>query len=269
MAAMEKGGGSTHVKSVERAVLLMNLLAEEGHEMPLSEIAARMGWPKTTVYGILATLRDYQYIDQSPETGRYGLGMRLFELGNQVTRGWDIREAARPVMRMLSRSLSETVHLAVERGGEVLYLEKLESTSMLRIVSEIGTRLPMHCSGLGKVLLAYKTPSEIAWILRRHGMPRMTARTITDREALEKELIAIRRQGYGIDDEEIMEGLRCVAAPIWSADGQVRYAISISGLTVSLQGDRMDTVRAELLQAAADISRAMGYRPPPADCRTT
>lgn len=262
MATTGKQNDAAHVKSVEKAIYLLNLLAEEKREMSLSEIAVCMGWPKTTVYGILATLRDYQFVDQSPASGHYGLGSRLFELGNQVARGWDIREAARPIIQRLSRTLGETVQLATERGGEVLYLEKLESTQMLRIVSEIGARLPMHCSGLGKVLLAYKSPGEIAWILREHGMPRMTERTITDREALERELIRVRRDGTAMDDGEIMEGLRCIAAPIFGADGQVKYAVSLSGLAASLQGERLELVRRELLLAAGDISRAMGYRGP-------
>lgn len=260
MPNREEGGGSAHVKSVERAIRLINLLAEERRELPLSEIASRLGWPKTTAYGILATLRDYQFVEQSTATGHYGLGARLFELGSEVARGWNIREAAGPVLQRLNRKLGETVQLATEKGGEVLYIEKLESTHMLRIVSETGARLPMHCSGLGKVLLAYKTPGEVAWILRKHGMPRMTERTITDREVLERELIRVRRDGSAMDDQEIMEGLRCIAAPIWSADGQVKYAVSISGLAMSLQGERLDFVREELLQAAGDISRAMGYR---------
>lgn len=258
----ETTGGKTpsHVGSVERALLLLNMIAGENREMSLTEIATRMGWPKSTVHGLLATLRDYQFVDQSADTGRYGLGLRLFELGNLVARGWDIRAKALPVMHRLNRELGEMVQLATENNGEVLYLEKLDSTHMMRIVSEIGSRLPMHCSGLGKALLAYKTPGEVKWILKRHGLPAMTGRTITDREALERELIKVRRQGYAMDDREIMDGLRCVAAPIWNAAGEVKYAISISGFAGNLQGERLDRVRDEVIRAARDISWAIGYR---------
>ena len=251
---------SSHVQSVDRALKVLDLLAREEKDMSLTEIAKALSWPKTTVYGLISTLRDRQYIDQSPTTGRYSLGIRLFELGNIVARRWDVRAIARPAMQDLNNRLGEMIQLATEADGEVLYIEKMDSTHMMRIVSEIGARLPMHCTGLGKVLLAYKKPSEIKWIIGKHGMRRMTSRTITDREKLERELIKVRRQGYAIDDREIMDSLRCLAAPIFSRDGSVEYAVSVSGLAGSFQGERLDVVRDELLKTAAHISHMMGYR---------
>ena len=253
---------TSHVHSVARALMLLDLLARENREMSLTEIANAMNWPKSTVHGLIATMRDYSYVDQSPASGCYRLGVRLFELGNIVARGWDIRALALPAMQNLNSQLGEMVQLATEDKGEVLYLEKLDSTHMMRIVSEIGARLPMHCTGLGKVLLAYKKPAEIKWILSKHGMPPMTSRTITDREALERELIKVRRQGYAVDDREIMDSLRCVAAPVYDRDGRVKYAISISGLANNLQGERLEMVRDELLLTAHSLSYAMGYRKP-------
>lgn len=251
---------SSHVQSVARALMILDMLARENREMTLTEIAKAMNWPKTTVHGLVATLRDYNYVDQSPVSGCYHLGVRLFELGNIVARSWDIRALALPAMRNLNSRFGEMVQLATEDKGEVLYLEKLDSTHMMRIVSEIGARLPMHCSGLGKVLLAYKKPAEIKWIISTHGMPPMTPRTITNREALERELIKVRRQGYAIDDREIMDSLRCVAAPIYDREGNVKYAISVSGLAGGLQGERLEAVTEELLRAADSISYAIGYR---------
>jgi DNA-binding IclR family transcriptional regulator len=242
--------------------MLLDLLALEKREMSLTEISKALGWPKSTAHGIIATLRDYYYVDQSPVNGYYRLGVRLFELGNVVARSWDIRPLALPAMQNLNNRLGEMVQLATEDQGEVLYLEKLDSTHMMRIVSDIGARLPMHCTGLGKVLLAYKKPSEIKWILNKHGMPQMTAHTITERGALEREFIKIRRQGYALDDREVMEGLRCIAAPIYDRNGGVNYAISVSGFINNMQGPHLDLVREELLRAAASISRAMGYSGP-------
>lgn len=251
---------SSHVQSVARALSILDLLACENREMSLTEIAKTMGWPKSTAHGLIATLRDYYYIDQSPVTGYYRLGVRLFEIGNAVARSWNIRALAVPAMEGLNNRLGEMVQLATEDKGEVLYLEKLDSTHIIRIVSEIGMRLPMHCTGLGKALLAYKRPVEIKSILSKHGMNRMTARTITDREQLERELINIRKQGYAVDDREIMESLRCVAAPIFDRDGNVKYAVSVSGLATSMYGERLNMVREELLRATDGISYAMGYR---------
>lgn len=251
---------TSHIQSVARSLMLLDLLAREGREMSLTEIAKAMGWPKTTAHGLIATLREYHYVDQSPATGHYRLGVRLFELGNIVARSWNIRSIALPAMQDLNSRLGEMVQLATEDKGEVLYLEKLDSTHMLRIVSDIGTRLPMHCTGLGKVLLAYKKPAEVKWIISENGMRMMTAHTITSFETLERELNKVRRQGYAIDDREIMDSLRCVAAPIYDREGNVKYAISVAGLANSMQGERLDMVREELLSTADSISYIMGYR---------
>lgn len=250
----------SHVQSVERALLLMEALAKENRDLSLTEISKLMNWPKSTVHGLLSTLRDYNFIDQSQEDGRYRLGVRLFELGNLVARSWDIRTMALPVMQRLNKQWGETVHLATEDKGEVLYIEKLDSTHMLRIVSEIGSRLPIHCSGLGKVLLAYKNPAEVKWILGKRGMRAMTARTITDPQKLDVELANIRKHGYAMDDREIMDSLRCVAAPIRDKDGAVRYAVSVSGFENNMRGERLNNILEAVLQAADNISYAMGYR---------
>lgn len=250
----------THVQSVEKALMILETLSKENREMSLTEIAKILDWPKSTVHGLLSTLREYQFVDQSHTTGHYLLGIRLFELGNQVARNWNIRQVARPVMHRINDAFGEMVQLATEENGEVLYIDKLESNQMMRIVSEIGARLPMHCTGLGKVLLAYKSPVEIQGIIKKRGMRAMTTRTIVTFEALETELSQVRNQGYAIDDREIMEGLRCMAAPIYDRDGCVRYAISISGLVSSLQGKRFEEMLQAVRDAAGEISHAMGYR---------
>lgn len=262
MGANFRSQNPSHVQSVERALLLIDLLAQEKREMSLTEISRKMGWPKSTVHGLLATLRHFQYVDQSPSTGYYQLGVRLFELGNLVARGWNIRAVARPLMQQLNFQLGETVQLATEDNGEVLYLEKLDSSQMMRIVSDIGSRLPMHCSGLGKVLLAYRPEAEARWIISTQGMRPMTMRTITSYSQLQKELVQVRRQGYAMDDREIMDSLRCVAAPIYNDEGKVKYAVSVSGMANNIQGRHLERTIEAVRKAAQDISFAMGYRPP-------
>ena len=251
---------TSHIQSVARALQVLELLAEENKELSLTEISNKMQRPKSTLHGILTTLRDYKLVDQSEANGRYRLGVRLFEFGQKVARSWDIRGLAIPVMQELSRKFGEMVQLATEDDGEVLYLEKLDSTRIIRIVSETGARLPMHCSGLGKALLAYKSPHEVKRILTKSGMPRMSRNTITDIQRMNAELEKIRIQGFAVDDCEIMEGLRCVAAPIRNRDGLVRYAISVSGLAEVLSGNYFENLSAAVVKAAAEISFLMGYR---------
>jgi len=258
----EHDKNKSHVRSLARALRLLEALAGTDREISLTELADKLEWPKSTVHGILATLRDYRFVDQSDANGRYRLGVRLFELGQKAARNWGIRDIALPVMQRLNAQCGEMVQLATEDAGEVFYLEKLDSTHIIRIVSEIGTRLPIHCSGLGKVLLAYRAPAEARGILMRNGMRRMTNNTITDPARMEIELKKIRKQGYAIDNQEIMEGLRCVAAPIKSMNGDVKYAISVSGFVERLSGDYLEFVKNALIESAAEISRNMGYLAP-------
>jgi DNA-binding IclR family transcriptional regulator len=243
---------------VAKALQILELLASENREITLTEIAAKMNWPKSTVHGLLTTLRDFRFVDQSLQSGRYNLGVRLFELGHLVGRSWNIRSVALPLMRQLNRQFGEMVQLATEERGEVLYIEKLESTHMMRIMSETGARLPIHCNALGKVLLAYKPPTEARWILEKNGMPRMTRRTITEPAQMERELTFVRSQGYAIDDREIMDGLRCAAAPIRDNDGVVRYAISVSSFADTFTGEYMERVLVCLINTAEEISRLLG-----------
>jgi len=260
MEKKEAGQRSSRIQSVERALTLLEIIAKENTEMTLTELSLKIGLPKSTVYGLLATLRDYHYVDQSPETGRYKLGIRLFELGSQVSRSWAIRDVAHPVMQRLCRELGETVQLGTEESGAILYLEKIAPNSLVSILSEVGTRLPMHCSGLGKVLLAQKTPGEMRHYISQNDLIAMTKKTITSQAMLEKELEKVRNQKYAVDDEEIVEGLRCVAAPIWDWNGEVRYAISVSGQVSNMSGNRLNYVIQEVKQAAEEISYAMGNR---------
>ena len=256
----ESDNNKSHVKALARALKLLMSLADAGRELSLTEISDALGWPKSTTHGVLATLRDYRFVEQSALNGRYRLGVRLFELGQKAARNWGIRDIALPVMQRLNAQFGEMVQLATEDAGEVFYLEKIDSTHIIRIVSEIGARLPIHCSGLGKVLLAYRAPAEARSILMRNGMRRMTNNTITDPAQMETELSNIRKQGYALDNQEIMEGLRCVAAPIWNKNNEVKYAVSVSGLAERLTGSYFEQLKQAVINSAAEISQNMGYR---------
>jgi len=253
---------NSHVHSLARALQLLELLANEGRELSLTEIANGLGRPKSTVHGILSTLRDYRFVDQSAQNGRYRLGIRLFEFGHKVARNWDIREIALPIMKKLNREFGEMVQLATEDAGEVFYIEKIDSTHIIRIVSDLGMHLPMHCTGLGKAMLAYRTPSEVKRILAQSGMRSMTNNTITDIIKMDEELANVRKQGYAVDNQEIMVGLRCIAAPIRDKNGAVVYAISAAGLAERFTGEYFESLRDAITESAAEISRLLGYREP-------
>lgn len=249
-----------HVQTVGKALLILDLLASGDSEMSLTEIAAQTGWAKSTVHGFLSTLREYGYVEQSVHNGRYKLGMKMFEMGNAVKRSWDINQVAKPYLQRLNEKTGEMVQLATEKDGEVLYLDKLDSHKNMRIVSDIGLRLPVHCSGLGKALLAYQSSSEVKRIIKEKGMRAMTDQTITTLPKLFRELERVREKGYSIDDQEIMEGLRCIAAPIFDSGNQVKYAVSVSGLYYNMQGQHLEYVIESVKNTAENISYEMGYR---------
>ena len=248
---------TAHVKSIERAFLLVDALAEEPREHSLTELASKLGWPKSTAHGVISTLVQYRYVEQSELTGRYRLGIRFFELGVKVGKMWDIRSIAMPHMQKLNTELGEMVQLGTEDRGEILYLEKLDSTHLIRIVSEIGGRLPIHCTGLGKAMLAFMPEAKRKRIVREKGLTSYTSNTITNVSVLERELEAIREQGYAIDDGEIMLGLRCIAAPIFDGKGQVKYALSISGMQGNLAGERLEKIIKRVVTEAAAITKAL------------
>ncbi|MCL1790502.1 MAG: IclR family transcriptional regulator [Peptococcaceae bacterium] len=250
---------SSHVQSLARALHLIEVMTDFKQEISVTDLSNKLGWPKSTTYGILSTLRDYRYIDQSPTTGRYKIGVRFFEIGNIVSRTWDIRNVAVPHMLKLNAIIGEIVQLATEDHGDVLYLEKVDTTKTLNIVSEPGDRLPMHCSGLGKVLLAYRNSAEINYILSHKGMPAKTPQTITDPAELKKQLELIRQQNLAIDDREIMDDICCVASPIFDNEGKVKFALSVSGKLNNMHGPKRELIISSLVQCTRAISEDMGY----------
>lgn len=249
-----------HIRSVAKALMILNLFAEHQREMSLGEIAEELQMAKSTLHGLLATLRDFGYLEQSSENGKYRLGMQLFALGNIVANSWDVKKVAAPFIQSLVDELGETVHLVVFDEGEVLYIDKRESTRSLRIVSQVGTRLPAHCTGVGKVFLADLPLDEVKNIISIKGLPRYTKNTITEFQRLEEELNEVRLQGYAIDDEEIMDGLRCVAVPIRDYTKKVCAAISISGPVSKFQGEELESVINLMVKVGREISLNLGYR---------
>ena len=251
----------TQVKSVAKALMILNVLAEHQREMSLGDISKEMQMAKSTAYGLLATLRDFGYIDQSPLDGKYRLGIRLFEVGNIVANSWDVRQVAAPFIQTLVDELGETVHLVVLDKGEVLYIDKRESAKLsLRIVSQVGTRLPTHCTGVGKVFLANLSIDEVRRLIATKGLARYTKNTITDLSRLEEELDLVRRQGYATDNEEIMESLRCVAVPLLDHTGKVCAAISVSGPVSRFDGEQLESIVNLIVHIGQEISASLGYR---------
>ncbi len=248
------------IQSVARAVQIMEHLGSHRAPDTLTHISRQIGLSKSTTYSLIATLESLGYVYQDQESGKYSLGLKLFELGQIVHANMDLRAIARPQLSALAAQYGETVHLAVLSGGWVTYIEKVDSQHSIRIASQIGGRNPAYCTGVGKVLLAGLEEDKLDTILAEQEWKQFTAQTITDIQALKEHLQSIRAQGYALDQEEFESGLTCVAAPIVNHRGAVIAAVSLSGPSNRMDSDKLRPVIEDLQQTARRISAGFGYK---------
>lgn len=244
---------------MEKVGNVLNLFSFQQSEWGVSEVAKALGLPKSTTSEIMASLAAQCLLTRT-DGGRYRLGWRLFHLSQVLLDNTDFCIEARKVMRELVERWGETSHLAVLDEGQVLYVEKLQGTPAVQILlSHVGGRLPAHCSGIGKVLLAHRDCKEVTALLEVQGLRAFTPHTITSLDRLAEELEEVRKQGYAYDHEEVALGLCCVAAPIYDLDGHVLAAISLSVPAYRFY-PKEDTYTMTIVKAAQRISEALGYR---------
>lgn len=247
------------IRSVAKAIELLQLLSDSAQPLPLTEIAQRSGLPKSTVFGLLTTMRDYDVVAQGKD-GRYTLGMRLFEYGCRVSRAWDVSHLARPHMEQLAARINVSAVLSVREGDHVITLEQVEGHSSLRVVSDVGGRLPMHCTSQGKVFLAAMPDSEVIALLGRKPLTAYTPHTITDVEVLLRTLETVRKQGYAVEDGEYKIGLRSVSAPVYAVDGTLKYTIGVVGMFRNIRADEFLQAVDMVVSAGEMVSAAFGYK---------
>jgi len=246
------------VQSVARAAALLQVLGEANHPLTPAEISAALGVPRPTVYRLLQTLLSEGLVAQ---TGRaFAIGSKVLWLAARRLEQLELRAVGRPILTELRDRTGETVHLAVLEGGQVVYVDKLESPGPLRMASMVGRIFPAHSTALGKAMLAFLPTEQVTEILERHGLVRRTANTITDPKRFWAELAAVRARGYAIDNIENEEGIRCVGAPIFDHTGAVAGAVSVSGSASAITLDRARRELAPLVREAAErISQALGW----------
>jgi len=248
--------GATGVPSLEKAIRVLRLLARRRREWGLSEIARELKISKSTLHGILSTLEKEGVLVRNPLTKRYGLGPTLFELARQGLEHLPLREVAREAMERLRAVAHETVFLGVLNGEKVTIVDVLESDEDLKVTSPIGTRVPMMAGALGKVFLARMDEAEVRAILKRKGLPRFTPKSITRIEEYTKELQRVREEGVALDDEEYLEGIRAVAAPI-ETPLPPPAAIWIVGFSATLTREKMKRLVPYVRRAAKEIAEAL------------
>ena len=231
-------------------------MAEAGGELSLSEIASSSNLPLPTIHRLVRTLVQRGYVRQLPSR-RYALGPRLINLGESAS--GMLGDWARPWLTDLVEQLGETANLSMIDDDRATYVAQVPSKHSMRMFTEVGRRVHLHCTGVGKALLAQLDDDEALELLRRAGMPAKTSHTITDPETMIRELHEIRRHGYAVDDGEQEIGVRCVAVPV--VGGPSSIAISVSGPTARMTHELVDRA-VPLLSAAADgLSADLAERP--------
>jgi DNA-binding IclR family transcriptional regulator len=247
------------VQVLDRTVRILQVLADARSSLGPAEIAQQLSLHKSTIHRLLASLERHRYIRKQPASGKYGLGLKLFELGSRAVAGLDLRESAQPILEHLMAETGETAHLCVMDGGQMLSLAFAESRRTVRTPATVGRRSPLHCTAVGKAILAFLPERALLAVLREHPPRRYTSRTLSTRAALATELARIRTRGYAIDDEELEEGLRCVGAPVRNYTGAVVASLSIAGPAFRLSRPRLPVLADAVVDAAERLSVDLGH----------
>jgi DNA-binding IclR family transcriptional regulator len=258
LADPERDRALAGAQVVDRVVDILEAFTRVGPELGVSDISRALDLKKATTHRLLASLRRRGIVEQNPRTRRYRLGLKLWELGQLATSHVDWLDRIRPYLQELTDVVGETTHLAILSDGQVLYVEKVESTRSLRMPSQVGRRLPAHCTGVGKALIAFLPEEVLRALIARRGLASYTRNTITEPDRLSAELAATRERGYSVDNEEIEEGLVCIGAPVRDHSSHVVAAVSIAGPSSRLRPETVETHARSVVRIAAAMSAALG-----------
>lgn len=260
----KSGGDEAHegreggVQSVERALSIIETLAEDDEGYRLSDLAIRTGLSTSTVHRLLATLESRRFVQFDSTESKWHVGARAFTVGATFAGRRNFSSQAIPYLRKLRDLTRETANLAVVDDEFIVVLTRMESREIMRSLTRVGGRVAMVASGVGKAVLAAYADEDVRAIIRHHGMPRLTEKSIVRPGELFRELETIRRRGYAVDDEEACMGLRCVAAVVYNDCGEPLAAISVSGMTSRLTDDRLSVLGQTVREVAAELTAALG-----------
>lgn len=245
------------IQVADKLFLVLETLARTG-PIGLSDLCREIGLNKTTVHRLLNSLLYMGYVCQNEQTSHYRLSFKIWDIANQFMGKIDLLEVARPYLKELAAMTGETVHLVQLDGMHAIYIAKEESESSIRLVSMVGKRIPLYCSGVGKALLADMRDEEIRQIWDNSDKQPLTEHTITDFDVLMGEIRSIRQRGYATDNEENELGIRCIAASVAHSGQSPQYAFSISAPSHRMDHARMKEIACYALQMKDNLSAAAG-----------
>ena len=247
------------MKSLNKALDIIDAVSNLG-SAGIREISSKTGYPPATTHRITSTLVKRGFFNQDPVTKNYSLSLRFLELGTKVQQQFDLPTIARPHLKKLMSETGESANLAIGDGDSVVYLDQVQNdSSMLKIFTRLGTRVPLYSTGVGKMLLSRWSKTELDAYLKRTQLIPYTPHTLISHTEILKELERISARGYAVDNEEMEEGVRCVAALVFDHRQQVAAAVSISGAAMRITPDRIENFREKVKQCALDISHDLGF----------
>ncbi len=245
---------------LEKALRILEAFTPERPAWLVTELSVAVGVSRPTVYRILRVLESFGYVHQDQSTKRFRLASGALALGHRALESIELRQVAYPAMRKLQEATGETVLLTVlsEDRTESVCVDRLESSHRLRLILEVGRRIPLHAGASSKVLLAFLPPEHVRRVVALRGLPRLNKNTITDAHVLEWELEEIRRRGYALSFEETNEGAAGVAAPIFNAAGELAGGLGIAGPLIRFVEDRLVDLIPLVRAHADEVTRALG-----------
>jgi IclR family KDG regulon transcriptional repressor len=244
--------------SVLKAIGLLNYFSQEKPSWGVRELATATGANQSTTYRLMASLASQGILQQNPETEKYHLGLKLFELGNRVNIKTSLVNITHPCLQKVTEEIKETVHLGVLQAYEVLMVDKIASPMGLQLKSSVGMYSPAYCTGIGKMLLAYLSDREIKAYLKHIPLVKRTSFTIASKSKLKKELKKIKEQSFAIDRQELELGLICVAVPVFNAEGKLIAAMSAAGPADRFREEAIEDYVAILTSGAREIQEQIG-----------
>jgi IclR family KDG regulon transcriptional repressor len=248
------------VQSVNRALKLIFLFTHDTPRLGITEMSKTLGLSKPTVHALVRTLVNQGMLEQDPETRKYRLGFKLYELGIVLAGSLEINQKGAGLAYQLANETGLVARIAIWGLNSALITVNIEPRSHLYFIHQIGPRIPAYCSAVGKALLAYIAPGDLDAYLEQVHLNPLTANTITKKENLLEEIKEVRRRGYSFDREENLLGLACIGTPVFGWGGRLEGAISVSG-DARVIYQETDSLLPELLKTGKEISQSMGYFP--------
>ncbi len=242
-----------------RGLAILERISKSRRGLTFAQLTRHFDFPKSSVHTLLLTFEREGYLRRDADTGRYMTGTKLVDIASMTVDGVALREKAAPFLHALATDTAMTAHLAILDRDEVAVVAKVDRAAHHRVATWIGKRVDLHCTSLGKCLIAYLPDGEVDRLIGDRSLLRHNENTIVSPRQLKKELARTRALGYAIDDEEEEIGIRCIGAPVWNWDRHVVAAVSVTGSTSLITVERFEQIADEVKQAALGISRQLGF----------